>query len=48
MIMLSVCSGLEDNQCSPQGENLFPPKRVAINTDLIYTKMYTCGIQKGI
>lgn len=45
---LPVCSGLEDNRCSPQGENVFPPKRVAINIDLIYTKMYTCGILKGI
>lgn len=43
-----VCSGLEDNQCSPRGENIFPPKRVSINIDLIYTKMYTCGIWKDI
>lgn len=45
---LSVCSGLEDNRCFPRGETYFLPKRVAINIDLIYTKMYTCGILKGI
>lgn len=43
-----VCSEPEDNQGFTLRGKHISSKRVAINIDLIYPKMYTCGIRKGI